>query len=133
MIDFQISVDPRVVNAAFERLGARVGPALDAVTLDYGYRALAMVRRNASGRPGPNAPTGDYRRSWTIDVQADGSVVIGTNAAQGRRLENGFTGEDSLGRFYNQKAFPHAGPAYRSIGPQYRRAITETIRRLAAA
>jgi hypothetical protein len=68
------------------------------------------IKASASGRPGPNAPTGDYRRSWNTQLTMNGDQVVadvGTNKPQGRRLEFGFVGTDSLGRFYNQPPFPH--------------------------
>lgn len=71
-----------------------------------------QVQANASGRPGPNAPTGDYRRSWnTRAVPGELAVSVGTNKVQGMRLEHGFTGTDSAGRVYDQPAFPHVAPA----------------------
>lgn len=122
-----MKVDTRGLEAAFATAGTALPLALQRVSVDYGYQALAMIRRNASGRPGPNAPTGDYRRSWTIKFHLSGNVTIGTNAPQGRRLEHGFTGTDSLGRVYAQKAYPHVGPAVRELGPKYRRAVLGTI------
>lgn len=68
----------------------------------------------ASGRPGPNVQTGDYRRSIGIQFYEGGgqfSAMVGTNLPQGRRLEFGFHGVDSLGRAYNQQPLPHFGPA----------------------
>ncbi len=91
------------------------------------------VLAKASGRPGPNAPTGDYRRSWGtgyIDGPGVYSGVVGTNAVQGRRLELGFVGTDSLGRDYDQPPYPHAGPAVQEIEPGFvadLRAIVEAI------
>lgn len=80
------------------------------------------VKRNASGRPGPNAPTGNYRRSINRQVQRlpPGTTgQVGTSAPQGRRLEYGFHGVDSLGRTYRQPAYPHFGPALDDIGPKF--------------
>lgn len=118
-----------IVAAAVERGGGRVELALHKVTIDYGYRALALVRRNASGRPGPNAPTGDYRRTWGIHFGLGGSVVVGTNAVQARRLEYGFFGEDSLGRNYRQRPYPHAAPAFREIRQPYQLALMHAARK----
>ncbi|PVC80612.1 hypothetical protein DBP19_36350 [Streptomyces sp. CS090A] len=73
-----------------------------------------IIRANASGRPGPNVITGKYRSSWEVVGRAiphGAQCTIGTNAPQGRRLEYGFVGPDSLGRVYNQPPFPHVGPA----------------------
>jgi hypothetical protein len=80
----------------------------------------AEIKRNASGRPGPNAPTGDYRRSWRSSRSGGGANVrwrVSTNRPQGPRLEYGFYGVDSLGRVYRQPAFPHVAPAVAKIEP----------------
>lgn len=63
----------------------------------------SIVRGNARGRPGPRAVTGDFNRSIVGEASRSGMLVsgqIGTNAAQGRRLEFGFVGPDRLGRVY---------------------------------
>lgn len=69
------------------------------------------VRKRASGRPGPNIITKKYWNSiQTRNVSVSttsAAVAIGTDAAQGFRLENGFVGADSLGRIYNQPPYPH--------------------------
>lgn len=80
------------------------------------------IQAKASGRPGPNAPTGDYRRSWGIAwFEQHGGIVaqVGTNAPQGLRLEYGFVGTDVLGRHYDQPPFPHVGPACDEIEPRF--------------
>jgi hypothetical protein len=78
----------------------------------------SVVRGKARGRPGPRAVTGDYNRSIVGESQIEGTHargMIGTNAAQGRRLEFGFVGPDALGRVYNQPPFPHFGPSVPEI------------------
>lgn len=85
--------------------GARkkVGPALDKLVNHHGMLLRTRVMAKASGRPGPRAITGDYRRSWQHKHTGGGSMSrseVGTNAVQGRRLEYGFNGSDSLGRVY---------------------------------
>lgn len=89
----------------------QIGPSL----AKGGQVILTQVRANASGRPGPNVVTNQYRGSWSLRRSGD-VVSIGTNAVQGLRLENGFVGTDSLGRTYNQPPYPHAGPAVASHG-----------------
>lgn len=86
------------------------------------------VKRHASGRPGPRAITGDYRRSITsaIYVSGDGDQftgVVGTNKPQGRRLEFGFVGVDALGRHYNQPPYPHFRPAIAERAPEFIKAV----------
>ncbi len=67
---------------------------------------LEEIRKNASGRPGPDVVTGVYRDSWGIS----GDMVT-TRHPAALRLEFGYVGVDSLGRDYNQPPFPHVRPA----------------------
>lgn len=107
--------------ARFTAGAATMGRRTDAVVRHYGQLMMTRVQANASGRPGPNAPTGNYRRSIHVEFSQGSGLIamVGTNAPQGRRLEFGFVGVDSLGRHYNQPPFPHFGPAAREIEPQF--------------
>lgn len=95
------------------------------------------VKANASGRPGPRAPNGDYRRSINGEVTRDkGNIIgtVGTNAPQSRRLEYGFVGPDSLGRVYNQPPYEHFGPADALTSPEFvtaMRALAASLGRVA--
>ncbi|KIF66290.1 hypothetical protein HY68_36935 [Streptomyces sp. AcH 505] len=83
-----------------------------------GELGRGMIRANASGRPGPNVITGHYRASWQTQTRSlpnGAECTIGTDAPQGRRLEFGFTGVDSIGRYYDQPPFPHVGTAIPAI------------------
>ncbi len=94
----------------------------DRAVVQFGALLLTKVKANASGRPGPNTVTGDYRRSWSVKYSSGvgGRVAsVGTNKPQGRRLEFGFVGVDSLGRVYDQPPFPHVQPAADEIEPQF--------------
>lgn len=85
-----------------------------------------QVVAHASGRPGPNAVTGDYRRSinrQTTHTPTGSEGRVGTNKPQGRRLEFGFVGSDALGRSYDQPAYPHFGPALDEVAPAFEAAI----------
>ncbi len=91
---------------------------------------VALTQRNASGRPGPNAPTGDYRGSWRVEPVADGdpsavSRSAGTDRVQANRLEYGFVGTDSRGRTYDQPPYPHHGPAVDVIEPVFEAAMAK--------
>lgn len=120
------------------RSGLRVQTEVDKVTRKHAYIGLAKVRQFASGRPGPRRRTGDYVRSWNVQLTSSvglsaatltGGVTarIGTNAPQARRLELGFFGEDSLGRSYRQRAYPHVAPTRRAIERPYRREVAEAV------
>lgn len=105
---------------------ARVGRAITLI----GARLEAQVKRNASGRPGPKAPTGNYRRSISrrsMLTATSARAEVGTNMPHARRLEFGFSGADSLGRVYDTPAFPHFGPALDKIAPTVEAAIAAAI------
>ncbi|MFE2963687.1 hypothetical protein ACFXKC_08345 [Streptomyces sp. NPDC059340] len=92
----------------------------------YAMLLETQIKANASGRPGPNVITGDYRRWWTHEVYVAGDVVpgiVGTNKPQERRLEYGFVGADSLGRVYDQPSYAHVGPAVQTVGPLFVQAL----------
>jgi hypothetical protein len=110
------------VAVGFLRTEATTRAATDAVVRRAGVAYVTAVRGRASGRPGPRAITGNYRRSWTSQTRksaAGTQAVCGTNAPQGRRLEYGFNGADSLGRVYRQPPYPHAGPAFDEVQPRF--------------
>lgn len=95
---------------------------------------LTQVKRNAnlpaSGPPGPRQISGDYNRSITREYEDAGTAFtgsVGTNADQGRRLEFGFFGTDSLGRNYHQPAYAHFRPAADTIEPQYVNDMSNTF------
>lgn len=118
-----------------DRAATRIGPAIQRAVRHTGELGRARIRGNASGRPGPNVITGRYRNSWETQTRRlpyGAMCTIGTNAPQGRRLEFGFVGPDSLGRVYNQPPFPHVGPAIGYIGAtltmEMRYAVAEVLR-----
>lgn len=91
------------------------GNMRDAMTY-FRDRVKAKVNRPYPpvSRPGepPRRRTGNYRRSIVAVVgksQTGKSMVgrVGSDSPYARRLEFGFVGRDSLGRFYNQKPRPH--------------------------
>lgn len=101
-------------------------PLLDKRVAHLAARLQTRVKAKASGRPGPRAITGDYRRSITRErVVSPGFTgwIIGTNAPQARRLEFGFVGKDSIGRVYNQPPYPHFGPAIDEMREEFHGSI----------
>lgn len=89
----------------------------------------ALTQQNASGRPGPRAPTGDYRQSWRPEPLSsrpdEVSISVGTDRVQANRLEYGFVGTDSRGRTYDQAPLPHHGPAVDVIEPVFHAAMAK--------
>lgn len=97
-----------------EAAAHHLGPAIRRHVEHAAELGRAQIKGHASGRPGPNVITGDYRNSWQIETRSlpyGAQCTIGTDRPQGRRLEFGFVGADSLGRVFNQPPFPHVQPA----------------------
>lgn len=125
---------PDELAARFEHAAKKIGPAIEKGVKHTGVLGVARIRGNASGRPGPNVVSGAYRNSWRPETKRlpYGAVcTIGTDLPYGRRLEFGFTGTDSLGRYYDQPPFPHVQPALpyieQTLMGQMRLAITEVL------
>lgn len=114
------------------------------VVRDTGALLLTTIRKNASTGyhrkrirkysghitgtgPGPNVITGDYRRSWRMQLGRKPSrnglastyVLVSTNAPQAWRLEKGFVGQDARGRMFNQPPYPHVSPALDKVQPLF--------------
>jgi hypothetical protein len=107
-------VTPDELAEKLELAAKKIGPAIAHGVEHTGTLGKARIAGNASGRPGPNVITGDYRGSWRTETRRlpYGAIcTLGTDRPQGRRLEWGFTGTDSIGRSYNQPPFPHVQPA----------------------
>lgn len=119
--------DGRVVASGIDLAAtAALGRVAKAVTF-YLNLGLGRVRANASGRPGPRRVTGDYLRSMSVEYDGIYAGTIGTNAPQGRRLEFGFTGTDSLGRHYNQPPLAHWRPMADFIDAKFAEAVAHAI------
>ena len=119
------------LGEALERAESRSRSGMAQAVYAAGAHVQRLVRANASQPPrpdaatrrmyympgdgrGPSAPTGNYRNSIQLTPTREGEnpvAYIHTNSAQARRLEYGFRGTDSLGRRYNQPAYPHFQPA----------------------
>jgi hypothetical protein len=131
MTTLGISTNATRTAAALAGLDESIRLSVPKITRLYGEILRARVRVNASGRPGPRAQTGDYRRSIGLEVFTLGDeiyAVVGTNAPQGRRLEYGFMNmTDSLGRLFHQPPYPHFGPALEETAPQYEAALEQTV------
>jgi hypothetical protein len=118
------------VSGSLRAAAAEVSAELPNKVRHFGQLLRTRVMANASGRPGPRAVTGDYRRSWVQEFKGGATSptsIVGTSAPQGRRLEFGFHGVDSLGRHYNQPPFPHARPAFDATAPEFEAAVNDLV------
>lgn len=119
---------------AIARLDNLQGQATRAIVpgMQAGVQAgVGIVRGRSSGRPGPRAVTGDHRRQISGDVAVTSPTMvegqIGSNDAQGLRLELGFSGPDALGRVYNQPPYPAFGPSEAEVEAAAYREISAAV------
>ena len=125
MMDVQVIGADRVARD-LALAAARLAGETSQVVRRHGVMLVQRIRAHASGRPGPNVITGQYRASW--QSQTTGTATrVWTDAPQAMRLENGFVGADSLGRLYNQPPFPHIGPAVDEVEPQFEAALALVV------
>jgi hypothetical protein len=127
-------VTPEEFAERLAKAAVAVPAAVYGTLVHEGNLLRALIQANASGRPGPNIVTGAYHASWQVEAKrlpGGGQVTVGTMKPQGRRLEFGFVGTDSLGRTFNQPPFPHVGPAVtefsKKFPDQLRKAIGEAM------
>ncbi|MEU9014246.1 HK97 gp10 family phage protein [Streptomyces sp. NPDC048479] len=123
-------MNPDELADRLERAAENLGPAVERRIRHVGEVGRAMIRANASGRPGPNIITGDYWASWqtvTRGIPYGAECSIRTDRPQARRLEFGFTGFDSLGRYYDQPPFAHVGPAIPAIELMLRQSMRDAV------
>lgn len=121
-----------------DRAADRVGPETNRTVQQQARLGRALIRENASGRPGPNVITGDYRDSWgqpqPFAVPDGGGATLGTHAVQARRLEYGFYDmTDSIGRHFFQVPRPHVDPAVNELSEQYVDAFKDALDRIFGA
>lgn len=108
----------------------RIGPSVRRHVEHVAEFGRAQIKGHASGRPGPNVITGDYRNSWQITTRHlpyGAECTIGTDRPQARRLEFGFVGTDSIGRQYNQPPFPHVQPILPGLGTALQFAMQSAV------
>lgn len=128
MSELRVEHNAFQVAEALAGAAARAGARAFKVTAHWGLILQNRVKAHAQGRPGPRMVTGDYNRSIALAVgteRGSPSATVGTNKAQGRRLELGFVGEDDAGRHYDQPPYPHFGPALDEVSDPFEQAVAE--------
>lgn len=121
---------PEELASRLEKAAVAVPVAVYGALVHEGTLLRALIQANASGPPGPNIVTGRYHASWKVESKkapGGGTVTVGTEEPYGRRLEFGFVGTDSLGRTYNQRPRPHAGPAVSAFAPKFPYQIMKAV------
>jgi hypothetical protein len=102
------------VRNMFRRMTGRAPVGAATMSNQMAVLTQNLVREYASGRPGPQVITGEYRSSIAVTQLATPGIVaeaiVGTDAPQAMRLEFGFVGVDAIGRHYSQPPFPHWRP-----------------------
>ncbi|GHJ34348.1 HK97 gp10 family phage protein [Streptomyces hygroscopicus] len=117
-----------------EQAAGQVGPEINRTVQQQARLLRALIMERASGRPGPNVITDQYRPSWKREpfpVPDGGGAEVGTRKPQGRRLEFGFWDmTDSIGRHFFQPPYPHVEPAVNELSPEYEAAFRDALDRI---
>jgi hypothetical protein len=108
---------------------ANVAGALLEVNGEYAPAVLETIKKNASGRPGPEVITGNYRNSIVIADITEDRMAFRSDHPAAARLEYGYVGRDSLGRMVDAPPYPHFRPALQLWARSWSRAL---LRRAAA-
>ncbi|WP_406210319.1 hypothetical protein OH807_40445 [Kitasatospora sp. NBC_01560] len=91
-----VSSNAAVLAARLEAQAVELLPSATAVVTRHAMLLETAIKAAASGRPGPNAPTGGYRRSWTSEVavapRSAPGIVARPPSEHGRELFGGGTG-----------------------------------------
>lgn len=77
--------------------------------------------------PGFNTSEGYSDIGGDVKTDNEAKVEMGTNIVYGPRLEFGFVGKDSLGRVYNQPAYPYLRPAFDEKQDACVRAVSDAL------
>lgn len=107
-------------------------PLVMEAVVDASADALnAAAKSNATGRPGPDDLSGDYRESWSVEeVDGDPTEVarsVGSDHPAAHRLEWGFIGTDAAGRQVDAPPYAHLGPAIDAMAPLYQAGMQQAI------
>jgi hypothetical protein len=128
-VDIYVADTDRLASELYAA-GDRLSKITPPLVRRYGKELQRRVRENASGRPGPNEITGEYKESIQYKpfaVSAGLGAEVFSDAPQAFRLEYGFVGIDSAGRHYQQPPFPHFRPAIQSMSDEFYEAVDAAI------
>lgn len=132
--EFRVNGAKEIIAALTE--GAeRITPLVEVAVRGVAVELKTSTQRNATGRPGPNAPTADYIASWRDepterrkDLAPKTEAVsrsVYSDAVQAHRLEFGYVGDDSSGRHVDAPPFPHMWPAIEAVTPLFHAAMEQ--------
>lgn len=128
------SPSARALAVHFGAAAGDVGVSTNHIVRSFKQRALMILINKASGRPGPRVISGDYVGGLDVDTvgsnQFNARLRMTSDQPQANRLELGFTGVDSIGRYYDQPPFPHFGPALDQIEPELTAALVLNVERV---
>jgi squalene cyclase len=107
--------------------GAAVATSMDIEAAETSAKAAALLSDQA------HLLAEDWRSRVTqrtgataASIEVDGNSV-GSDAPNMHRLEEGFHGADSLGRFYDQAAQPALGPAFDQLVVEFETALDTIV------
>ena len=122
------------VRRALGRLGDRSPEAAYRGLVAWSGKSVGIIREGLYGRPGPNRQDGGLYDTMQAPpprrTPTGGVAEAGSDQPYSARLERGFVGQDSLGRDYDQPAYPWLAPKREALARAAHAAVTAEIRKL---
>lgn len=125
----KFSADTSSAEASIRLDKARLPTVVRSAVAEYGAKLLMQVKANASGRPGPDVITGQYRDSIQMDLQASGATAtafVFSDEPYAITLEyGGMSG--GRGGLKVSRPYPHFRPALKSVGSEFEKALYDRM------
>jgi hypothetical protein len=129
----RVNVSANQVRRRLQVGSVRAKTIAEDVTREYGQRLYVETLYRASHAPGPNVITGRYLSSIKLRFTKYRNSMMAevySDEPYSQRLEEGFSGVDSAGRYSFSEPHPHFRPALEKIAPEYEAAFGTVGRRL---
>lgn len=117
-----------IIEAELIDDASKVNDIINKAVMIFGEELQTQVKANASGRPGPEVITGEYRDSIQLEYQFDeggiASAEVYSDAVFSADLEFGREGR------FAHPAYPHFGPAAEEVEDLFLNYVLEELDKL---
>lgn len=114
-----MSIRVRLEMGQLQHLQASAQPNADRIVETSARAIEGQAKINASGRPGPNVDTGNFRNSYTVQKLGQAKRRIGASADYGPFLEMGTS---------HAPAYPSLKPAFDQEAPKLKAALKGVVK-----
>jgi hypothetical protein len=125
-VKISVNVSGKEVRRRLQVGSVRAKTLAESTTRAYGQQLLQEVVRRAQTSPGPRRITGQYANSIQMrytTYRNSLTVEVYSNEPYSARLEYGYSGIDSTGRYQFSAPYPHFRPAFEAVSEEFRGAM----------